>query len=601
MDGRQLCGTFRAVTVLALGSTLMSGVSLASSPFNSSGALAGSVRDNGGVPQLGAVVKLYNRYDKLIFRTLTNLNGEFGFESLVPDIYSIHVSLTSFIPAVKRNIAIQPGMRSVLAVNLASMLSSVELVYLAPNSGTLMSDDWKWVLRSTMTTRPVLRFTPDLSGVAVHPQAASAMFSDTRGLVRLSAGEVNPFGAAGNQPDLGTTFALATSLFGGNQIQVSGNIGYAANSQLPTAGFRTSFSRPDAGGPEVKLMMQQVSLPVRGNPMFGAQQSSSAPALRTMSLTLLERLQITEGIELDYGASLDSVAFIDRLNYLSPFARLSYHVGGNGVIDVGYSSGAPPVELLNVTSDPDTAFQSDLNALSVLPRVSLRNGTARVQRTQNVEIGYRLQSGSRTYSLGFYRESVGNGALTVSAPGDFFYVGDLLPELSSRSSVFNVGSYVRTGYTAAVTQALGELFTATLAAGRGGVLGTDGRVLRTNNPDELRDSITRGQRFWARGKVTGAVPVTGTKFSASYEWTDYSSLVPGHVFLTQRIYPETGLNIRIRQPLPSFGGLPCRLEATADLRNMLAQGYLPLALADGRRLVLAHSPRAFRGGVSFIF
>jgi hypothetical protein len=43
------------------------------------------------------------------------------------------------------------------------------------------------------------------------------------------------------------------------------------------------------------------------------------------------------------------------------------------------------------------------------------------------------------------------------------------------------------------------------------------------------------------------------------------------------------------------------MEATADLRNLLAQGYLPLSLADGRSIVLVQNPRSFRGGLSFIF
>jgi len=62
---------------------------------------------------------------------------------------------------------------------------------------------------------------------------------------------------------------------------------------------------------------------------------------------------------------------------------------------------------------------------------------------------------------------------------------------------------------------------------------------------------------------------------------------------------ETGLNIMIRQPLPSFLGV--RMEATADLRNLLQQGYLPLSAAGGSQLVLMENPRMFRGGLSFIF
>jgi hypothetical protein len=43
------------------------------------------------------------------------------------------------------------------------------------------------------------------------------------------------------------------------------------------------------------------------------------------------------------------------------------------------------------------------------------------------------------------------------------------------------------------------------------------------------------------------------------------------------------------------------MEASADLRNMLAQGYLPLSVVDGRRILLVQTPRSFRGGLSFIF
>jgi hypothetical protein len=61
------------------------------------------------------------------------------------------------------------------------------------------------------------------------------------------------------------------------------------------------------------------------------------------------------------------------------------------------------------------------------------------------------------------------------------------------------------------------------------------------------------------------------------------------------------LNISLRQPIPTLFMLPVRMEATADLRNLLAEGYLPFSLSDGRQIQLMHTPRSFRGGLSFIF
>jgi len=42
------------------------------------------------------------------------------------------------------------------------------------------------------------------------------------------------------------------------------------------------------------------------------------------------------------------------------------------------------------------------------------------------------------------------------------------------------------------------------------------------------------------------------------------------------------------------------MEITADMRNLLAQGYVAVH-AQGRQAVLTNAPRAVRGGVSFIF
>jgi hypothetical protein len=37
------------------------------------------------------------------------------------------------------------------------------------------------------------------------------------------------------------------------------------------------------------------------------------------------------------------------------------------------------------------------------------------------------------------------------------------------------------------------------------------------------------------------------------------------------------------------------------LRNLLAQGYLPLTMANGQQLLLVNMPRSLRGGLAFVF
>src|SRR6476659_9030795 len=99
---------------LLLGLLSATTAAYAASPAILSGALAGSVRDASGVPQMGATVLLFNRYDKLIQKAFTNEKGDFQFASILPDVYSVRVTLASFVPAFRKNIAVQPGMRSIL-------------------------------------------------------------------------------------------------------------------------------------------------------------------------------------------------------------------------------------------------------------------------------------------------------------------------------------------------------------------------------------------------------------------------------------------------------------------------------------------------------
>ena len=55
--------------------------------------------------------------------------------------------------------------------------------------------------------------------------------------------------------------------------------------------------------------------------------------------------------------------------------------------------------------------------------------------------------------------------------------GDILPDSSPSSSIFNAGNFSSTGYTAAVTQNLGEHVSATVMLRQRGALTADNRGL----------------------------------------------------------------------------------------------------------------------------
>ena len=580
---------------IAFGLLAFSAAAFGASGNPLTGEILGQVKNAAGIAQMGATVYLYNRYDETVRRGFSNEQGRFAFDSLTPDLYSIRVILASFVPAERRNIAVLPSTENRLNINLASVLSTVDLTSSPSARGTLMTDDWKWVLRTSQATRPVLRLLPDFGTQQTSASARPpATFSNTTGVFKVSAGEGDSF-ANGAQQDLGTAFALATSLGSGSRVKLDGNVGYAMASPLPGAGIRTSYTHNSGEGssPEFVITARQIYLA----PRTGSSESDAA--LRTLAFAFLDRVELADHFVVDYGFDYTTVSLIQRTANVSPFLRATYDGGEWGRVRAGFSAGSRPTELLARDQENNVNFDQDFVALATLPQVSRSQGRLALQRTQSAEISWERIAGSRTYSAGAFEERVSNASFMLSAPADFVPAADLLPDLSSQSSIFNVGSYQRAGLTAAVKQAVGDHAEFTLAVGRTGALLAPGAVAAYADSQDLRGGLHQAQRYWVTMHVGGTLPRTGTRIAANYGWTDFRVLMPAHMFITQASNQDIGVNVYIRQPLPS-GGMPWRMEATAELRNLLAQGYLRLG-DPAQASVLTNAPRAVRGGLNFIF
>jgi hypothetical protein len=530
------------------------------------------------------------------------------------------VVLASFAPLVRRNIMVAAGSESILNIHLATVLSTLELAPASDAQGTLMNDEWKWVLRTSRATRPVLRLIPaGVSSSATHHSMGSA-FSQTTGVLRVSGGDGDPATGSTAQ-DMGTAFALSTVLNGSAHIRLSGNLGYMANSGLPAAGFRATYAHDRDGmrGPQLTITAHQVYFPGSGsgsgnlnNPQGDAQETG--PVLRTISTGAMDTLQLSDDLKLEYGARMESVSFLSRVSYMSPFARATYDLGPLGSVRLAFSSGTQPAELIGHADEGQSAEMSaadlnasglnqDLAALSLMPRVSRANGRMQLQRNRNWEAGYAVVEHSRKYSASMYLEDVADAAYTMSPTASFLARGDLLPDLNSSNYLFDIGGYHRAGFTGSATQALGEHVELTLAAGRSGALTSPALPGPTavESADGVRSEIHMAQRFWVTARASAKLPGSGTRIVTSYGWTDFRSLMPVHLSLTEATYQDEGLNIVIHQPLPKLTSLRGRLEATVEMRNALAQGYLPVQVNTSHPLILTNSPRALRGGLNFLF
>jgi hypothetical protein len=225
----------------------------------------------------------------------------------------------------------------------------------------------------------------------------------------------------------------------------------------------------------------------------------------------------------------------------------------------------------------------------------------KVQRGDDYEIGYSEVAGAMEYRVSGYHQYVSNTTMTIANPDAGLFAGDLLPSMFSSSALFDAGNISSSGYTVSAARTLTPNHRVTVAYGTLGVMTPGKENTPISDAESLRQAMTAANRRALTVRSEGVIRSTGTRYMASYQYADLKSAIPMASFSTQADRAEPGLNIAIRQPIPFLPGMGGHVEATADMRNMLAQGYLPLTISDGRQMLIVNNPRVFRGGLAFIF
>ena len=564
------------------------------------GSIIGRVIDGRGMPQMGATVLLLNAEGRALHRIYTNDSGGFTLDNLFPGVYGIRVNLASFLPAIRENILVAAGAQRRLQIQMSNLFSSIQLVYPREGEWRDMSEDWKWVLRTASATRPVLRLVPweDSERRSILRKFSGA-FGPVQGLVQLSAGDGGRVSAFGSESDLGTAFAVATSLFGSGHLLVSGNLGYGANRGAPSMGFHTSYRRemPYGAEPEISVTVRQLFRPLdAGRALFGPPSGSYAE-LQAFTLGFQDRVALGDRMRMEYGFRYDSVSFLDRLNYISPFGKLSYVVDEHTHLALSYAGGVPRPEM---AVGGEGALAREVSNLGLYPRLSMLRGQPRLQRGEHIEIGLHQNVGKDVVEVAAYRDSFSHTAVATLLPGGL-YLGDALPDLFANTSSFNAGSYRTTGYRVSYSRRVNDHVRAAVAYGSAGVLAPSRAELLTSEADELRALLRLGREHFLSARVTAQAPKAGTWITSTYQWSGRPAATAPDLFHTPETQALPGMNLMVRQPLPELSYLPGKFEATAEFRNMLAQNYIPVRTADGRRLYLIPSARSFRGGFNFVF
>ncbi len=565
------------------------------------GSISGLVRDGGGLPQMGAVVTLLTEDGTVAKRVYTNHAGLFKIEDLLPGNYSVQVSLDRFLPAWKDRVLVGAGEKTVLDVNLRGLFSTLQLLFPGGTSIRDMSEDWKWTLRATMSTRPVLRFrSAQDDETQTVLRKLSGRFSDTRGYAQLSGGSGVATSGLASESDLGTAFAVASTVFGSHDVVVSGNLGYGSATGTPATAFRTSYTHEVLGyTPEVSVTVRQLQIPTAASrAIYGLRPEESGPSLETLTLGFGDSLELGDRVRAEYGFLYESVKFLDRLNYVSPYGRVIISLDEDREVHARYASGVPHEQR---DKDGPDSLRHQVSSLGLFPRMAMRDGRATVQRTEHVELAYREKMGRGLLEAAVYQDRLSDTALSASMQGEFYSPGELLPDLFADHATLNAGRFKTAGYRVSYARTLRDHLQAAIGFGETGVLSPQASELHTADLNELRSALQMERAQIVMASLTADLPKTGTKFLTSYQWSSRPAVLAPDMYNDFAARSDPGLNLIVRQPLPFSGGLPGKLEATAYLNNLLKAGYVPLQSFDGQRMYLLQAIRSYRGALSFVF
>jgi hypothetical protein len=538
------------------------------------GAISGYVRDASGIPQMGAVVEIIGTAAHT-FTVFTDGAGFYSAKDLLPGLYTVKVSAVSFLPAWRDKVGLRPGASTHLNITLNTLLNAMRV---GPMRGTADDDDWKWTLRS-VANRPVLRVFDDPS---INDPALAGDKPDHDLKASLSFFAGSAAGGYGSGSDMSTGFSVERSIFSADRVGISGNVGYGTG--LPAAILRATYSHRmlDGSGPSMGVTVRRFA---------PSDPNLRNASLQALALSAADDLNLGDVVELKFGSELQTIQFLGRVTAFRPYGSVNLHVSPNTVVGYAYSTSLP-------NTRNDKGFDSAPADLSETdPRISLANFSTKLESAHHQELNVSRRIGKNNMQVAVFRDRVNNTALLGT--GEVSAVsGNLLPDVYSGTFTYSGETLNANGLRVVLERKLCSDLTATLDYAYG-------NVLDLARPDveiqDVRQWITTQRRQALAAKFSGTMPRTHTRWIASYRWINGPALTPVDMFNSSPGQTDPFLNLFIRQPIPTLGFLPAHMEALVDLRNLLAQGYVPVMGQDGQTVYLVQSARSVRGGVTITF
>ena len=546
------------------------------------GKLTGLVIDPAGNPQMGASVWLTPEFaGGRAIELLTDENGIFVGQRLRPGLYSVKVTLAGFMPSLQAHVSVGANVNTSLHVELDTIFASLDQLR-RKSSKPGEPDDWKWVLRTSASSRPVLQLRDGTVVIASNSEYEKD--DQPRVSVELSNGSVRPGSSSALPGYMGTAVSYDQRLGSAGKLLMAGEVNY--NQAVPgvLGGSVASIWLPSGKfgeGPETTFTVRQIRV------------GDSGRSIRAMRFEHSEQAVLTDHVILEYGGEYLAGGFVGAMaSSLRPHARLGIRLSPHW--DAAFL----------VETDPDaygmreqaSAEEPAIEALQTGPVLIWGKGNPIVNSGWHEEFVVSHEVGARgQFETAVFRDDSRHqavyGTLRGSSDPSASFINQFPGPLARDAGTAGFwGS--RLVYKERLAR---NLEVAGVYAWAGALApGDEGASVAA-----LQQMLQTRYVHSVAARLAGKVPKSKTQFAASYKWINGTIVTRQDLYSEAAMAIDPNLSLSIRQPLPSFL-MAGHWEALADFRNMLSQGYASLETLDGRMLVMPVE-RSFRGGVSFQF
>ncbi|MGB7846041.1 MAG: carboxypeptidase regulatory-like domain-containing protein, partial [Candidatus Acidiferrum sp.] len=503
------------------------------------GSISGVVRDPSGIPQLGATVEVLSEAPGVLLshQFLTNTQGLFRAERMPAGLYTIKVTLAGFLPAFEKHVQITSNLNTVVKVQLESLFASLEQLRRPPANGTAEPDDWKWVLRSASGLRPVLQWheedTDNGSGVVADLGRPRQL-----GQIEITGGARRPGSVSNIDAAPGTAFAYDQRIDRSNHIVFAGQVSY--DEDAPAGGLATMWlpTGSEQQGPQSTLVFREAKIGPEGPVFRGARLDQSG------ALTFGDRFVLRVGGEYVFvGAGSSSWSLRPRLKWESRISPNWYVDAVYASLPIGVANGDNFIADLTESNAP-SILASALGQLDSFPALLWHRGKPVLENGRHEELAVERKLGPHNaLQVAVFHDD--NSHVALFGRGNDLPTDEYFQDFYSKGFAYDGGSSVSWGTRAALRERITDDLELTT------IYVFSGALVPTGVMDGgLRDALRTVPQHSAALKVSGKVPVTGTKLTAGYKWISGSALSRVDPYGESIYDVNPYLHVGIRQPLP---------------------------------------------------